>query len=60
MNRMGGRELGRSGLGQYRVMGPCECSDEPSGFIKSGEFNDQLRNRWPFKMDSAPQNSLVT
>jgi hypothetical protein len=30
--------LVRSGPGQEQVAGSCECGNEPSGSIKSGEF----------------------
>jgi hypothetical protein len=34
----GGHGLDQSGSGQGQVAGFCECSDEPSGSIKCGEF----------------------
>ena len=37
-NRMGRHGLDRSGSGQGQVVGCCEGGDEPSGFIKCGEF----------------------
>ena len=56
-NRVGlGRGLDRSGSGQGQVMGPCERSNESSGFIKFGEFLDWLRNESLFKKDSAPKS----
>jgi hypothetical protein len=33
-----GHGLDQSGAGQGQVVGCCECGDEPSGFIKCGEF----------------------
>ena len=33
-----GHGLDRSGSGQRQVAGSCECGNEPSGFIKCGEF----------------------
>ena len=33
-----GHGLGRAGSGQGQVSGSCECSNEPSGSIKCGEF----------------------
>ena len=35
------------------MAGSCECSNEPSGFIKCGEFLDQLRMGLLLKNDSA-------
>jgi hypothetical protein len=35
---MGGHRLDRSDLGSGQVASSCECCDEPSGFIKFGEF----------------------
>jgi hypothetical protein len=32
--------LDRAGSGQGQVAGTCECSNEPSGSIKCGEFLD--------------------
>jgi hypothetical protein len=37
---MGRRELDRYDLGYGQVAGSCECGNEPSGSIKSGEFLD--------------------
>jgi hypothetical protein len=37
---MGRHGLDRSGLGQGQVAGACECGNEHSGSIKSGEFLD--------------------
>jgi hypothetical protein len=36
----GGNGLDRSGSGQGQVAGSCECGNEPSGFIKCGEYLD--------------------
>ena len=33
-----GHGLDPAGFGYGKVTGTCECSNEPSGFIKSGEF----------------------
>ena len=35
------------------MAGTCECSDEPSGFIKCGEFLEKLKTGWLFKKDFA-------
>ena len=35
---LGEHGLDRSGSKQVQVAGCCECGDEPSGFIKCGEF----------------------
>jgi hypothetical protein len=35
-----GHGLDRSGSGEGQVAGTCECSSEPSGSIKCGEFLD--------------------
>jgi hypothetical protein len=35
---MGVHRLDRSGSEEVQVAGSCECSDEPSGSIKCGEF----------------------
>ena len=32
-----------AGSGKGQVEGICKCGNEPSGFIKCGEFLDQLR-----------------
>jgi len=37
---MWGCGLDQSGLGWGQVAGTCECGNEPSGFIKCGEFLD--------------------
>ena len=34
--------------------GHLECDNEPSGFIKCGEFLDQLKTGYLLKKDSAP------
>ena len=36
----GGYVLDRAGSGKGQVLGTCECSNEPSGSIKYGEFLD--------------------
>jgi hypothetical protein len=36
------------------VAGNCECGDEPSGFIKCGEFLESLRTGQLLKKDSSP------
>ena len=38
------------------MAGTCECGNEPSGFMKSGEFLDWLKTGWLLKKDSAPQS----
>jgi hypothetical protein len=35
--------LDRAGSGQGRVAGTCDCGNESSGWIKCGEFLDQLK-----------------
>jgi len=35
--------MDRAGLGLGQVAGACECGNEPSGYIKWGEFLDQLK-----------------
>ena len=37
---MWGYGLDRTGAGQGQVAGTCDCRNEPSGFIKCGEFLD--------------------
>jgi hypothetical protein len=41
------------------MAGSCEHGNEPSGFIKSGEFLDQLRYYQLCKKDSDPQSYIV-
>jgi hypothetical protein len=36
------------------MAGSCECGNEPSGFIKCGEYLDSLRTGKLLKKDSAP------
>jgi hypothetical protein len=36
----GVRGLDWAGSGEGQVVGPCECSNEPPGSIKCGEFLD--------------------
>ena len=56
---MWGYGMDRAGTGQGQVAGTCECGDEPSGFIKCGEFLDQLRTGQLLKKDSATWNKYV-
>ena len=44
-----------AGPGQRQVADDCECSNEPSGSVKCGEFLDQL-----LKKDSAPWSEYVS
>jgi hypothetical protein len=37
------RGLDRSGSGWGQVAGSCECGNEPSCFVKCGEYPDYLR-----------------
>jgi len=37
----------------------CECGNEPSGSVKSGEFLDELQTSYILKKDSAPWSKLV-
>ena len=46
--------LDRAGSGQGQVAGTCECGNELSGYIKCGEFLDQLKNVQLLKKDSVP------
>jgi hypothetical protein len=41
------------------VVGCCEHGNEPSGYVKCGEFLGQLGKCWRLKMDSAPQANSV-
>jgi hypothetical protein len=41
------------------VEGVCECGNEPSGFLRCGEFLDQLRSCYILKKDSAVWSKLV-
>ena len=50
---MWGYGLDRAGTGQGWVVGTFECGNEHSGFIKCGEFLDQLKTGQLFKKDSA-------
>ena len=56
---MWGHRLDRAGSGQVQVAGACECGNELSGFIKCGEFLDQLKTNWLLKKDSAPWSKKV-
>jgi hypothetical protein len=49
-----GKELDLSDSGQGQVTGSCKCGNDPSGFIKFGEFPDKLRTCQLLKKDSAP------
>jgi len=40
------------------VASTCECGNEPSGSIQSGEFLDYLKTGWLRKQDSAPWVSM--
>jgi hypothetical protein len=42
------------GLFRCPVAGCCEHGNEPSGFIKCGEFLDQMRDRQLLEKDSVP------
>ena len=53
-----GHGLDQSGSGQREVADTCECSNEPSGSIKCGEFLDQLRTGQFLKKDSALWSKL--
>jgi hypothetical protein len=50
----GGRGVESSGVEQGPVAGSCECSNEPSGTIKDGEFLDQVNDCLFLKKDSDP------
>jgi hypothetical protein len=39
-SRIGEQGLDCSGSGQGQAEGSCQCGNEPSGFIKCGEFLD--------------------
>ena len=41
--RCGGYGLDGAGSREGQVAGTCECGNEPSGFIKYGQFLDQLK-----------------
>jgi hypothetical protein len=48
------------GLGKDRqVAGACECDNEPSGFIKCGEFLDWLQTDQLLKKDCAVWSKKV-
>ena len=57
---MWGYGLDRAGSEQGQVAGTCQCGNEPSGFIKFGEFLDQLRTGQLLKEGSAPWSKLVS
>ena len=46
--------LNWAGSGQGQVADACECGNEPSGYVKCGEFLDQLQTSQLLKKDSAP------
>jgi len=50
-----GHGLDSSGPGQGLVLGCCEHSSEPSGFLKGREFCDQLSDCQILNKDSAPR-----
>jgi len=50
----GGHGLDQCGSGEGQVADTCECGNEPSGYIKCGEFFDWLRTCYLLKKDSAP------
>ena len=56
---MWGNGMDRAGSGQGQVVGTCECGNEPSGFIKFGEFLDQLETGQLRKEDSAQWSKYV-
>jgi hypothetical protein len=41
------------------VVGCCERGNEPSDYLKCGEFLGQLGKCWRLKMDCAPQVNSV-
>ena len=43
VSRMWGYGLDRAGSGKGQVAGTCECGNEASGSMKSGEFLNQLK-----------------
>ena len=52
--------LDRAGPGQTQLTDACECGNEPSGSVKSGEFLDQLQTCQLLKKDSAPWSKEVS
>ena len=48
---MWGPELDGAGSGQRQVAGTCDCGNEPSGYIKCGEFLDYRRKGPILKKD---------
>jgi len=42
------------------VADACECSNEPSGFVKCGEFLDWLQTSQLLRKDSAPWSKYVS
>jgi hypothetical protein len=49
-------ELDSTGPRLCSVMGSCECGNEQSGYIKGGEFIDQLSGYQLLKENFAPGN----
>ena len=54
----GGHGLDRSVYGYGQVAGCCECGNEPTEFVKCGEFLDCLRICQLLRKDFAPWNYL--
>ena len=50
---MWGYGLDRVGSGQGQVAGTFECGNEPSGYVKFGEFLDWVRTGQLLKKDCA-------
>ena len=48
-----------AGPGLRQMADACECGNEPSGFVKCGEFLDQLQTSQLLKKDSAPWSKYV-
>ena len=55
-----GYGLDQSGSRQGKLLGSCECGDEPPGSIKCEEFLDQLRNGQLLRKDSVQGSQLFT
>ena len=49
-----------AGPGQRQVADACECSNEPSGSVKCGEFLDQLQISQLLEKDSAPRSKYCS
>jgi hypothetical protein len=56
---MGGHGLDQSGSRQVHVAGCCECGDEPSGYIKCGEFLEWLTMFLLLRKDSAAWSKSI-